>query len=416
MREMTLEKALEIVSRRRTEVPETVGPLLEEIRREGDAAVRRLSARWDGRPGPGFEWGREELARAVDGLAPDLRRHLEGMVARVRAFAEVQRDALRDGETVLGGVRLGFRALPVGCAACYAPGGRFPLPSSVVMTAVPARVAGVRTVVVLSPRLHPVTAAAAVIAGADRVFDLGGVQGVAAACWGLCGVPRADLVVGPGNRYVTAAKKMLYGEAGIEFPAGPSELLAVAGPDADPDWLAADLLAQAEHDPEALPVLAALSPGMREAVRQSAARLLAGLPADSPARESSPAGLAVATDGEGAVCLAEALAPEHLSLAGKEAEALAGRFTRYGALFVGSRSAEVFGDYGAGPNHVLPTAGAARFTGGLWIGSFLAVRTWMEVLPEGLAALAAQAEALARAEGLVAHALSARLRSGGESR
>ncbi|MBP7864516.1 MAG: histidinol dehydrogenase [Acidobacteria bacterium] len=405
-----LGEALARVGARRTEVPGGIDAMLEEIRREGDTAVCRWSASLDGRPGPAFEMPRADLERAVAALDPALRTQLDAMIARVRAFAAFQREAFRGGETVVGGARLGWRAVPVRCAAVYAPGGRYPLPSSVVMGVVPARAAGVEEVVVLSPRIHPVTAAAAALAGADRVFDLGGAHGVAAAAWGLCGLPRADLVVGPGNRYVTAAKKRLYGDVGIEFPAGPSELLVVASEGADPAWVAADLLAQAEHDPDALPALAAMEPGLAAAVNREIARLAERLPADSPLWESIPRGIAVETDADGAVRLAEAMAPEHLSLAGAAAEAMAPRFTRYGALFVGARSAEVFGDYGAGPNHVLPTCGAARFAGGLWVGSFLAVRTWLDVTPEGLGALVDQASTLARAEGLPAHALSAELR------
>lgn len=407
---VSLEQALGRVGRRRTEVPAGVDTMLEEIRREGDPAVCRWSAALDGNPGPRFELSREALEGAVAALDPALRTQLEAMIARVRAFAEFQRGAFHGGETEVGGARLGWRAIPVDAAAVYAPGGRYPLPSSVVMGVVPARVAGVREVAVLSPRIHPVTAAAAALAGADRVFDLGGAHGVAAAAWGLCGLPRADLVVGPGNRYVTAAKKRLYGDVGIEFPAGPSELLVVASDGADPVWAAADLLAQAEHDPDALPVLAALQPGLAGAVNREVARLAERLPADSPARESVPRGFAVETDADGAVRLAQTMAPEHLSLAGAAAEALSPQFTRYGALFVGSRSAEVFGDYGAGPNHVLPTCGAARFAGGLWLGSFLAVRTWMALTPASLDALVDQAATLACAEGLPAHALSAELR------
>lgn len=410
LKTVSLAEAVARAGARRTEVPEGIDGMLAEIRREGSPAVCRWSATLDGNPGPGYELSREALEGAVAALDPLLRAQLEAMIARVRAFAEFQREAFRGAETEIAGARMGWRAVPVGCAAVYAPGGRYPLPSSVVMGVVPARVAGVREVVVLSPRIHPVTAAAAAMAGADRVFDLGGAHGVAAAAWGLCGLPRADLVVGPGNRYVTAAKKRLYGDVGIEFPAGPSELLVVASAGADPAWAAADLLAQAEHDPDALPVLAALEPGLAGAVNREIARLLEELPADSPARESVPRGFAVETDADGAVRLAEAMAPEHLSLAGAAAEALAPRFTRYGALFLGSRSAEVFGDYGAGPNHVLPTCGAARFAGGLWVGSFLAVRTWVEVTPEGLEDLVDQAATLARAEGLPAHALSAELR------
>jgi histidinol dehydrogenase len=235
---------------------------------------------------------------------------------------------------------------------------------------------------------------------------------VAAAAWGLAGLPRVDLIVGPGNRFVTAAKQALYGQVGIEFPAGPSELLILADRTADPVLLAADLLAQAEHDPDALPALASPDGGLLERVRQELVVQLETLPATSPSRVSVSNGLLVRiSNWTEAVELADRLAPEHLELAGPEAEALADQLNNYGSLFIGSLSAEVFGDYGSGTNHILPTSGAARFTGGVWVGTFLRVLTRQRVRADGLPALVRLAEGLARAEGLPAHAASARRRT-----
>lgn len=407
-----VEELMERLARPRpsASVPSEVVRILEDIRQGGGEAVRRWARELDGHDGGSFEVDRETLQQAVEALPPGLRSHLEGAVQRVRTFAEAQRAMLQDLTCTVGGITLGHRLAPVARAACYAPGGRYPLPSSVIMGVVPARVAGVKEILVLSPRLHPVTAATAVLAGADRVFNLGGAQGVAAAAWGLAGVPRADLVVGPGNRFVTGAKRMLYGEVGIDFPAGPSELLIVADGDADPGLLAADLLAQAEHDPEAVPALVALHASLPEAVDRELARQLEALPASSPARQSLGNGFAAVASPEEAVAIADALAPEHLELAGPRAEALADRVSQYGALFIGSGAAEVFGDYGSGTNHILPTGGAARFTGGVWPGTFLRVLTWQRGNPSALPGLVAQAGALADAEGLVAHAAAARLR------
>jgi histidinol dehydrogenase len=392
-------------------VPPEVAPILEDIRTGGDAAVRRWARTFDRFEGDSFEVPRGRWRAAVEALSPDLRGHLEEAIRRVKAFAEVQKACYRDLACTLEGVELGQRIVPVGRAAVYAPGGRYPLPSSVIMGVVPARAAGVGEIVVLSPRLHPVTLAAAALAGADRVFDLGGVQGLAAAAWGLAGVPRADLVVGPGNRYVTGAKRLLYGDVGIEFPAGPSELLVIADAGSRPDWIAADLLGQAEHDPDAQAALLAFDPGLIDAVDQELGRQLTLLPPDSPARESLANGfaVAVASDGE-ALALADAFAPEHLELQGARAEALADRLRNYGSLFVGEASAEVFGDYGSGTNHILPTGGASRFTGGVFVGTFLKTLTWQRILPEGRRALVEQASALADAEGLAAHGASARKR------
>jgi histidinol dehydrogenase len=409
----TFEQALERAGRIFPPVPSEVAPILDAIRAGGSGAVLDFARRFDDFQGQAFEVSRERIDAAPGLLEPALRRHLEEAIRRVGAFARAQKESFRDFSTEVEGMVLGQRVVPVRCAACYAPGGRYPLPSSVLMGVVPAKLAGVEEVVVLSPRLHPVTLAAAALAGADRVFDLGGVHGVAAAAWGLAGVPRADLVVGPGNRYVTGAKRLLYGDVGIDFPAGPSELLVIASQGARPAWVAADLLAQAEHDPDALPMLAVFDASILPQVNAELERQLAALPPDTPARESLANGFAmvVANDAQ-AVALADALAPEHLELQGRRAEALEGRFRNYGSLFVGEDAAEVFGDYGSGTNHILPTAGAARFTGGVSVATFLKILTWQRTLPEGREPLAAQAAAIADAEGLAGHAASARIRMG----
>ncbi|WP_306601969.1 histidinol dehydrogenase [Geothrix sp. 21YS21S-2] len=392
-------------------VPPEVGTILDDIRKRGNEAVFGWARKLDGFKGGPFEVDPVKVREAPDKLHPELRGHLVEAIRRVEVFARAQKETFRDFSTEVDGMVLGQRVLPVRRAACYAPGGRYPLPSSVLMGVVPARVAGVEEVIVLSPRLHPVTLAAAALAGADRVFDLGGVHGMAAVAWGLAGVPRADLVVGPGNRFVTGAKRLLYGDVGIDFPAGPSELLVIASPGARPAWIAADLLAQAEHDPDARPLLAVFDPALIPQVNGELKTQLAALPPDSPARDSLRNGFAVVLAGDAeAVALADALAPEHLELQGARAEALEGRFRSYGSLFVGEDAAEVFGDYGSGTNHILPTSGAARFTGGVSVATFLKILTWQRTLPEGRAPLAAQAAALARAEGLAAHAVSARMR------
>lgn len=392
-------------------VPPEVGTILDDIRKRGNGAVFDWARKLDGFKGGPFEVDPAKVREAPDKLHPELRGHLVEAIRRVEVFARAQKEGFRDFSTEVDGMVLGQRVLPVRRAACYAPGGRYPLPSSVLMGVVPARVAGVEEVIVLSPRLHPVTLAAAALAGADRVFDLGGVHGMAAVAWGLAGVPRADLVVGPGNRFVTGAKRLLYGDVGIDFPAGPSELLVIASPGARPAWIAADLLAQAEHDPDARPLLAVFDAALIAQVNAELKTQLAALPPDSPARDSLRNGFAVVLAGDAeAVALADALAPEHLELQGARAEALEGRFHSYGSLFVGEDAAEVFGDYGSGTNHILPTSGAARFTGGVSVATFLKILTWQRTLPEGRAPLAAQAAALARAEGLAGHAASAKMR------
>lgn len=409
--QLSLSDAMARLSRPLPPIPPEVPPLLEDLRTRGDDAVFDLARRFDRFEGSAFEVPKPRWVAAVQALPLDLRLALEGAIRRVKGFAEAQRRTYQDFQMEQEGVVLGQRIVPVQRAAVYAPGGRYPLPSSVLMGVVPARVAGVSEIIVLSPKLHPVTLAAAALAGADRVFDLGGVQGIAAAAWGLAGVPKVDLVVGPGNRYVTGAKRLLYGDVGIEFPAGPSELLVIADGTADPDWIAADLLGQAEHDPDAIPAVITFDASLVPRIEASLRQQLSELPADTPARESLQNGwIVVVESAQQALTLSDALAPEHLELQGPRAEALADRLKNYGSLFVGANTAEVFGDYGSGTNHILPTGGASRFTGGVFVGTFLKTLTWQAIRPEGMRAQALAAATLADAEGLAAHGASARRR------
>jgi len=296
-------------------------------------------------------------------------------------------------------------------SGCYAPGGLYPLPASVLMTAVTARAAGVAEVWVASPRPSPITLAAAGIAGADGLLAAGGAQAIAALAYGVGGPPPCDVVVGPGNRWVTAAKKLVAGRVGIDMLAGPSELVVLADGGADPELVAADLLAQAEHDPDALPVLVTTAAGLAEAVESALARQLIDLPTRETAAAALGNGFAVVVgDLEAAVAVCNRLAPEHLQVLTANADAVAARLHHWGGLFIGAASAEVLGDYGAGPNHTLPTGGVARFKGGLSVLDFLRVRTWLRVGGAADPELARDAAALARLEGLEAHARAAERR------
>lgn len=383
--------------------------LVEEVRRGGEAALRRLAVEHDGLDecAP-LVLGRASLEAALAGLPGEQHALLERTAARIRAFALAQREALAEVTISVPGGRAGHEVLPLERAGCYAPGGRFPLPSSVLMTAVTARAAGVREVWIASPRPTPVTLAAAAIAGADGLLAAGGAQAVAALAYGVA-VPAVDTVVGPGNRWVTAAKQLLFGEVGIDMLAGPSELLILADGGADPGRVAADLIAQAEHDPEALPVLVSLDPLLPTRVRAELVVQLLDLPTAGTARAALERGFAVVVRGAAeAVELADRLAPEHLQLELRDPGELRGRLSHHGALFVGPGAAEVLGDYGAGPNHVLPTGGGGRVRGGLSVLDFLRIRTWLEV--EDPRELARDAAALARLEGLEGHARAAERR------
>jgi phosphoribosyl-ATP pyrophosphohydrolase/phosphoribosyl-AMP cyclohydrolase/histidinol dehydrogenase len=388
--------------------------IVEDVRLRGESAVREHAERLGDLPsGAALVANREDMARALASLDPADRALLERTADRIRAFAMAQRDGLRDLDIAIPGGRAGHAVRPMEVAGCYAPGGRFPLPSSVLMTAVTARAAGVKVVWVASPRPSVATLAAAAVADADAVLCVGGAQAIAALAFGAGPVPKCDVVVGPGNRWVTAAKQLVAGHVAIDMLAGPSELVILADASADPDWVAADLLGQAEHDPDALPVLVTTAgEAFTAQVDAALERRLADLPTAPIARVALASGFAVpAPDIASAVDVCNRLAPEHLEVMTAHPEAVAREIDHFGAVFLGARSAEVFGDYGAGPNHVLPTGGTARSMGGLSVMTFLRVRTWLslEAGPEA-DRLAADAVRLARIEGLEAHARAAQCR------
>lgn len=416
MRRLTAE---EIRCRDRTAVDReallAAAVIVEEVRIEGEAAVRRHGQRFgEISAGEGLVVGRPELDSALEQLPPADRFVLERTAERTEVFARAQRDSLSEVTLDIAGGRAGQLVAPVERAGCYAPGGRYPLPSSVLMTAVTARVAGVQSVVVASPRPAAVTLAAAAVADADALFVVGGAHAVAALAYGIEGVQPCDVVVGPGNRWVTAAKQLVSGRVGIDILAGPSELVVLADDTADPGTVAADLLAQAEHDPEALPVLVTTSEALAEAVEAEIDMQLADLDTREIAEAALENGfLTVVSDLGSAISVCDQLAPEHLQVMTEEPEKIAAMLDHWGGLFVGPGSAEVLGDYGAGPNHTLPTGGVARYRGGLSVLDFLRVRTWLEIDDPGAARqMTEDAVALARLEGLEAHARAAERRLG----
>lgn len=384
--------------------------IVADVREGGTGALRRWAERFGERTAEQpLRIDRDQLQRAFDGLPADQRTLLERTARRIKAFALAQRAALQDLSMPVAGGKAGHSIAAVERAGCYAPGGRYPLPSSVLMTAVTARAAGVSEVWVASPCPAEITLAAAAVAGADGLLAVGGAQAIAALAYGAGGVPPCDVVVGPGNRWVTAAKKVVAGDVGIDMLAGPSELVILADESANPAIVAADLLAQAEHDPEALPILISTERALADAVDLEIEKQLEGLPTRDIAADALGNGFTViAVTLEDALSVCDRLAPEHLQVLTKNAEAVAKRLQHWGGLFIGSPSAEVFGDYGLGPNHTLPTGGVARYKGGLSVFDFLRVRTWLE-LEDGpeMAAAVADAAALARLEGLEAHARAA---------
>ncbi len=387
--------------------------IVDDVRERGEEALREHAVRLgDLAPGGPLVLGHQKLVQALDAIDHGQRELLERTADRIHRFAMAQKDSLTAVEVSIPGGTAGQDIAPVARAGCYAPGGRFPLPSSVLMTAVTARTAGVAEVWVASPRPTALTMAAAAVAGADRLLAVGGAQAIAALAFGAGPVPACDVVVGPGNRFVTAAKQLVSGHVAIDMLAGPSELVVLADESASAGTVAADLLAQAEHDPDAVPVLVTTSADLVARVNNELVVQLADLPTAGTAGKALENGCAVLAGSlDEAVDVTNMLAPEHLELHVKDVGRVLSRLAHYGGLFVGSGAAVVLGDYGAGPNHTLPTSGTARYTGGLSVLDFLRVRTWMRIDdPAAAADLVEDAARLGELEGLVAHARAVRRR------
>lgn len=381
--------------------------ILDDIRSRGLDAVIDYAVRFgDLEKGASPIVTQNEIQQALEMLDKDTRALLERTAERIERFAQAQFKSVQPMEMKIEGGTAGHTLAAVERAGCYAPGGRFPLPSSVLMTAVTARVAGVEEIIVASPKPAQATLAAAAIAKADIFLRVGGAQAIAAMAFSAGDIPACDCIVGPGNRFVTAAKALVNGHVKIDMLAGPSELVVFADKSANPETVAFDLLAQAEHDPDAIPVLVSLDEPLIQAVDDRMAKLLETLPTAPTALKALENGFAIFADSiDQGVQLCNRIAPEHLELVLEDSQAIAPQMRHYGGLFIGQASAEVMGDYGAGPNHVLPTGATARFSGGLSVFDFLRIRTWMTLeTPDNLAKDAAR---LARLEGLEAHALAA---------
>ena len=401
----------------------TVSRLIDEVKSGGDAALRALTLMFDHASRRSIEVGRKEWTAGVETVDPETRAALRFAARRVRAFARLQKASIRPFRRREAGVVLEQRLVPVESVGVYVPGGRHPLCSTVLMGAIPARVAGCPRVVLCTPprrdgSVAPEILAAAREAGVDRVFAIGGAQAIAAMAFGTRTVPAVDLIVGPGNRYVAAAKSMLGGQVGIDFIAGPSELLLIADSSTDPLLAASDLLAQAEHDPDARLWLVVIDADAAPPILRSIRRLATALPSGGPNLRAVSAALGkmevISCATVDTACrAANRIAPEHLSIQTRSPRRLLSRLRNYGSLFLGGGSAVALGDYVTGPNHILPTAGAARATGGLSVHRFMKVVTVQEVTRAGAARLAPVAARLARLEGLEAHRVSVALRLSG---
>jgi histidinol dehydrogenase len=396
------------------DVSRDVAAILTRVRAEGDAAVAELTQRFDGHELP-WRIDLADCAAAYAALEPGLRSALDLAAARItdyHARMKPQDAAWTDA----AGVSLGYRWGAVEAAGVYVPGGRAAYPSSVLMNAIPAKVAGVDRLVMVTPtpagQANPLVLAAAHIAGVDEVWQIGGAQAIAALAYGTATIAPVDVITGPGNAWVAEAKRQLYGVVGIDMVAGPSEILVVADGDNDPEWIAADLLSQAEHDPTSQSILITDDGAFADAVGAAVEAQLATLATGATAAKSwANHGLLITVDSLDAVpALVDALAPEHLELAVADPRALFARIRHAGSVFLGRMTPEAMGDYLAGPNHVLPTGRRARFSSALSVTDFMKRTSVIGLNDAAMAVLGPAAAALADAEGLPAHALSVRKR------
>ena len=380
-----------------------VAKIVAAVRARGDAALIEYARRFD-RLDDDLEVSQEEIEELAVRVPPKVRAAIAAAAARIERVARRQRPRGWTLRTAPG-VTVEQRVTPLDRVGCYVPGGRYPLPSSLLMTAIPARAAGVREVIVACPRPAPVVMAAARAAGVTRLFRMGGAQAIAAMAYGTRTVPRVDKIVGPGNQYVAAAKALVATDCSIDFYAGPTEIVIVSDK-GNPEWIAADLIAQAEHDPQARALLITTS---RSLAAKVARAVSVRMPKSGPAKESLArhGGIIIAASPDEAAVLANRAAPEHLVC---DDDRLAAAVGAAGSIFIGSYTAQVAGDYAIGSNHVLPTNGAARFRGGLHTSDFVRVSTIQRMTREGLTHLAPTVITLARQEGLEAHARSIEVR------
>lgn len=395
-------------------VERTVAGILSAVRTEGDAAVREYARKFDQSDRATFEVCEDERQAALAALDPQSRADTQFAIDNVRAFAEAQFATMLPLDVeLLPGVHMGHRVIPVERVGCYVPGGRYPLLSAPVMTIVPAKVAGVDEVIAcLPPNAHQSMIAGCHLSGADRIFRIGGAQAIAAMAFGTATVPRVDKIVGPGNAFVNEAKRQVFGPIGIDQLAGPSEIYVLADETGNADMIATDLLAQAEHDVRTRVGLITTDATLARAVEVAVTRQLANL------CTAETAGTAWSDYGEIALCEDEAamiaysdqVAAEHLQVHTADAHGLAKKLRNYGSLFIGELASVVYSDKCSGTNHTLPTMAAGRYTGGLWVGTYVKIATHQWLTPQGVRQVAPPAARQAATEGMEGHRRAAQLR------
>ncbi len=389
----------------------SVNDIINAVRKDGDNAVRKYAKKFGDGDLSVFKLTEDEIKEAIKQVDEKTIETIKFAVKNVKEFAKAQLSSIKELEVEVNGNILGHKIIPIESVGCYIPGGNYPLPSSAIMTVVPAKVAGVKRVVAMSPKIQPVTVAAAYYAGADEIYRIGGVQAIAAMAYGTESIQKVNKIVGPGNKFVTSAKKQVYGECGIDFLAGPSEVLIIADETAKPEFVAADILAQCEHDKDARAFLICFSNEFAQKVDEKAKEYLKNLQTREIAEQSYNKSYAVVVRYlDEAVALSNKKAPEHLELCLENAENLINKFNNYGSLFIGNYSAEVFGDYVSGTNHTLPTNQVAKYSGGLSVFDYVKIQTYQIIREKSIKETAINASYLAEKEGLFAHKLAADVR------
>lgn len=389
----------------------SVVDIVNDVKINGDEAVKRYSKQFDNEDLEMFLVLEAEIKSAYSKVDEKTIKAIKKSIKNVEKFSKKQLKCLKELKVKIDKNELGHKIIPIERAGCYIPGGNYPLLSSAVMTIVPAKVAGVKEVVACSPKIRPETIVACDLAGVDKIFKIGGVQAIAAMAYGTQSVPKVNKILGPGNKYVTAAKKHVFGEVGIDFLAGPSEVLIIADETANPEFVSADMLAQCEHDVDARAFLICMSENFANKVKESAMKQLETLSTNEIASKAFEKSFAIVVSSlEQAIELSNKKAPEHLEICFKNSKKYIKKFTNYGSLFVGNYSAEVYGDYCSGTNHVLPTNEVSKYSGGLSVFDFVKIQTYQIISKKGNCIISPFASQLANDEGLFAHKLAADVR------
>lgn len=383
---------------------EIVKKIIGDVKKDGDKAVRQYTEIFDKVLIKNFKVNKKDIAEAYKRVDKETVETIKKAAKNIKEFAKKQLENFKDFEYTENGITVGQKIIPIEKVGVYVPGGRYPLPSTALMCAIPAKVAGVKEVIVCSPKIKPITIVAADLSGADLIFNIGGVQAIAAMAYGTKTIPKVDKIVGPGNIYVTQAKKEVFGEVGIDLLAGPSEILVIADKFANPEFIAADLLAQAEHDVNTKIFFVANSKTLIKKVDEELKIQIRNVETKTVIKEAFKKKKVILVKNiKEAIKIANEIAPEHLSLQIQNPKKYLNQLKNYGSLFLGEYSAVVFGDYCSGPNHVLPTDKTSRYTGGLSVKDFIKIQTYQCINKKGAKKLAKIATKFASLEGLDAH-------------